>query len=85
MSLFSDRCTCAYCSAVIEPAEADVARKILFNLADEAFFEVITAMRPPAIEHAHMCNLGVEFFACLECVTGALFSLVTTPGGHCAL
>ncbi len=83
MSLFSRECRCAYCSAAIEPAEARAAREILAQLTEESFWEVTDAMGPPAIEHAHMGDIGVIWFTCLGCVTRALFSLVIAPGGHC--
>jgi hypothetical protein len=83
---FSDGCKCAYCSAPVDPKEVRAAREILHNLTEEAFWEVMDAMGPPAIEHARMHDLGfVEYFACLECVMRAMFSLVIAPGGHCML
>ncbi len=86
MSLFPTECRCAYCSAEIESAEARAAREILFSMSEESFWEAMDAMGKPAIEHAHMADIGVvEYFACLDCVTRALCSLVTTPGGHCML
>ncbi len=79
-------CRCAYCSGAVRQDEIRAAREVLHTLSEEAFWEVMDAMGPPAIEHAYMADIGVVvYFACLDCVTKALFSLVTAPGGHCML
>ncbi len=81
-----DGCRCAYCSAAVSQDEIRAAREILHQLTEEAFWEVIDAMGPPAIEQAYMADIGVVvYFACPDCVCRALCSLGTTPGGHCML
>jgi hypothetical protein len=78
-------CKCSYCSAAIEQSEANAAREILVCLDEEAFWEVTTAMGPPVLELAVQTEFGLNYNACLDCVTRALFSLVIAPGGHCML
>jgi hypothetical protein len=85
MSLAPGACRCSYCSAPIEPAEANAAREILVCLDDEAFWEVTLAMGPPVLELAVQTEFGFTYNACLDCVTKALFSLVIAPGGHSML
>ena len=85
MPLIARVCKCSYCSAVIEPAEARVAREILVCLDEEAFWEVTDAMGPPVPELAVQTEFGFNYNACIDCVTKAMFSLVLAPGGHCML
>jgi hypothetical protein len=79
------RCRCAYCGNRIERAEARAAAAILARFEEESFWEAVDALGPPMPSEDDIfppCSMPI---ACLDCVTGAMFSLVITPSGHSML
>ncbi|NMC07057.1 MAG: hypothetical protein GYA24_17710 [Candidatus Lokiarchaeota archaeon] len=79
------RCRCAYCGNMVDVDEARTARAILDRFEEESFWEAIDALGPPALDENDYSVPRNFPVACLDCVTGAMFSLVIGPGGHSML
>ncbi|NMC05556.1 MAG: hypothetical protein GYA24_10100 [Candidatus Lokiarchaeota archaeon] len=56
--------------------------KFKYIFEEESFWEAIDALCPPALNEDDYSMPRNFPTACLDCVTGAMFSLVIAPGGH---